>query len=47
MPWGLSSLGRLEARVMPNLDAVITMLGAICQVDDATLPMATLIFGMQ
>lgn len=23
MPWGLSSLGRMEARVMPNLDAVI------------------------
>lgn len=31
MPWGLSSLGRLEARVMPSLDAVITTLKAICQ----------------
>lgn len=38
MPWGLSSLGRLEARVMPNLDAVIATLGAICQVNPATLP---------
>lgn len=38
MPWGLSSLGRLEARVMPSLDAVITSLGAICQVNSATLP---------
>jgi pyruvate kinase len=26
MPWGLSSLGRLEGRVMPNLDAVIAVL---------------------
>lgn len=30
MPWGLSSLGRIEARVIPNLDAVIATLGAIC-----------------
>jgi pyruvate kinase len=30
MPWGLSSLGRIEARVMPNLDAVIATLGVIC-----------------
>ncbi|WP_084227175.1 pyruvate kinase [Nostoc sp. KVJ20] len=30
MPWGLSSLGRIEARVMPNLDAVITTLEVIC-----------------
>lgn len=29
MPWGLSSLGRIEARVMPNLDAVIATLSAI------------------
>ena len=29
-PWGLSSLGRIEARVMPNLDAVITTLEVIC-----------------
>jgi pyruvate kinase len=30
MPWGLSSLGRIEARVMPNLDAVIATLAVIC-----------------
>jgi pyruvate kinase len=30
MPWGLSSLGRIEARVLPNLDAVIATLGTIC-----------------
>lgn len=36
MPWGLSSLGRLEARVMPNLDAVIATLGAICQLETAS-----------
>jgi pyruvate kinase len=29
-PWGLSSLGRIEARVIPNLDAVITTLEVIC-----------------
>jgi pyruvate kinase len=28
-PWGLSSLGRIEARVMPNLDAVIATLSRI------------------
>jgi pyruvate kinase len=38
IPWGLSSLGRLEARVMPNLEAVIATLGAICQGDSTTLP---------
>jgi len=32
-PWGLSSLGRIEARVMPNLDAVISTLGAVCGED--------------
>jgi pyruvate kinase len=37
-PWGLSSLGRLENRVMPNLDAVIATLGAVCAADPATLP---------
>lgn len=31
MPWGLSSLGRIEARVMPNLDAVIATLEMICK----------------
>ncbi|MBF2085033.1 pyruvate kinase [Thermoleptolyngbya sp. C42_A2020_037] len=30
MPWGLSSLGRSESRVMPNLDAVIATLSAVC-----------------
>ncbi|MBF2001070.1 MAG: hypothetical protein IGS38_10160 [Synechococcales cyanobacterium M58_A2018_015] len=37
-PWGLSSLGRIEAQVMPNLDAVIATLGSLCQVDPSTLP---------
>ncbi|MBI1282133.1 MAG: hypothetical protein GC179_28660 [Anaerolineaceae bacterium] len=32
-PWGLSSLGRIEARVLPNLDAVIATLGAVCGED--------------
>ncbi len=31
MPWGLSSLGRIEARVMPSLDAVIATLHVICE----------------
>jgi pyruvate kinase len=35
MPWGLSSLGRIEARVMPNLDAVIATLSLICGNDAA------------
>lgn len=35
--WGLSSLGRSELRVLPNLDAVIVTLGAICQTS-ALLP---------
>jgi pyruvate kinase len=30
IPWGLSSLGRIEGRVMPNLDAVIATLEMIC-----------------
>lgn len=30
MPWGLSSLGRIESRVIANLDAVIASLDAIC-----------------
>ena len=37
-PWGLSSLGRLESRVLPNLDAVISSLGMICRADTALLP---------
>lgn len=35
MPWGLSSLGRIEARVMPNLDAVIATLEVICGTESA------------
>ncbi|MEA5598809.1 pyruvate kinase [Rivularia sp. UHCC 0363] len=35
MPWGLSSLGRIEARVMPNLEAVIATLEVICGKDSA------------
>jgi pyruvate kinase len=38
MPWGLSSLGRIEGRVLPNLDAVIATLGAVCQQNSALLP---------
>jgi pyruvate kinase len=30
MPWGLSSLGRSESRVLASLDAVIATLGQIC-----------------
>lgn len=33
MPWGLSSLGRSESRVLPSLDAVIATLGAVCRVE--------------
>ena len=29
MPWGISSLGRLESRVMPTLDAVVRTLGEL------------------
>lgn len=35
VPWGLSSLGRMEARVMPSLEAVIATLGAL---NGRTLP---------
>ncbi len=38
MPWGLSSLGRIEARVLPNLDAAIATLGAVCHQDPHLLP---------
>ncbi len=38
MPWGLSSLGRIEGRVLPNLDGVIATLGTICGVDIDSLP---------
>lgn len=37
-PWGLSSLGRIEARVRPNLDAVIATLGRVCDIDGELLP---------
>ncbi len=37
-PIGLSSLGRTEAHVLPNLDAIISSLGAICGIDVAALP---------
>lgn len=33
MPWGLSSLGRIEAKVLPTLDAVIATLKAVCRTD--------------
>ena len=38
MPWGLSSLGRIEGRVLANLDAAIATLGAVCHQDTALLP---------
>jgi pyruvate kinase len=38
MPWGLSSLGRIESRVLPNLDAVIATLSAVCQTQQEHLP---------
>ncbi|WP_416245180.1 pyruvate kinase [Crocosphaera sp. XPORK-15E] len=38
IPWGLSSLGRIEARVLPNLDGVIATLGALCGQDQTFLP---------
>ncbi|ACB50052.1 pyruvate kinase [Crocosphaera subtropica ATCC 51142] len=37
-PWGLSSLGRIEPRVLPNLDGVIATLGALCGQDPTFLP---------
>ncbi|GAB4542053.1 MAG: pyruvate kinase [Pleurocapsa sp.] len=38
MPWGLSSLGRIESRVLPNLDAALATLGAVCHQDTNLLP---------
>ena len=38
MPWGLSSLGRSESRVLASLDAVIATLGAVCHQDPTLLP---------
>ncbi|MCU0464640.1 MAG: pyruvate kinase [Anaerolineae bacterium] len=37
-PWGLSSLGRIEAHVQPNLDAVLTSLADIAGVERPNLP---------
>lgn len=38
MRWGLSSLGRIEARVMPNLDAVIATLSVLVEPHSGELP---------
>lgn len=38
MPWGLSSLGRSESRVLPTLDAVIATLSLICGVAGVEYP---------
>jgi pyruvate kinase len=37
-PWGLSSLGRSESRVLPNLDAVAATLGMLSGAEPAWLP---------
>ncbi|GAB4226435.1 MAG: hypothetical protein Kow0049_05520 [Stanieria sp.] len=38
MPWGLSSLGRIEGKVLPNVDGVIATLGTVCRVNPSLLP---------
>jgi len=38
VPWGLSSLGRCEAHVMPTLDAVVATLGSACGESPPTKP---------
>ncbi|MGB0716031.1 MAG: pyruvate kinase [Phycisphaerae bacterium] len=38
VPWGLSSLGRTESRVLPSLDVVLHALGALCGANRSTLP---------
>jgi pyruvate kinase len=38
MPWGVSSLGRSEARVLENLDAVIETFRALCEQTPRALP---------
>lgn len=38
IPWGLSSMGRAEARALPNLDAIIATLGALCGTPPHQLP---------
>ena len=37
-PWGLSSLGRCESRVMPSLDAILANLDTLCRPDRAPAP---------
>lgn len=37
-PWGLSSLGRIEAQVLPNLDAVLATLAQIAGEQPESLP---------
>lgn len=37
-PWGLSSLGRIEAHVLPNIDAVIASLAAISNTTSTNIP---------
>ncbi len=37
-PWGLSSLGRIEAQVLPNLDAVLATLARIAGEHPGSLP---------
>lgn len=44
IPWGLSSLGRIEARVMPNLDAVIATLSDVVRREDMPHPRLSLFF---
>ena len=38
MPWGLSSLGRSESRVLENLDAVIDTLRSVCRCEPRPTP---------
>lgn len=38
MPWGLSSLGRIESRVIPNLDAAIATLSRVCHPQHSPTP---------
>ena len=45
MPWGLSSLGRIEAKVLPTLDGVISTLTAICGQETTHPPIETFFEG--
>lgn len=45
IPWGLSSLGRIEAKVLPTLDAVIATLAAICDKEASHPPIETFFEG--